>query len=187
MRFNHLVLTLVNLSLLSAVSAGLGCSGSQSSSSPTVASDAGTSDAGAGLAPADATKIAISKKGGFAASPPDGSTCRPVDTTYTFLPSTRALSWSDCASQDGGVYTLETGQKTLTPAEAATVQAAVDGLRRATQKKCGADAPQVAVTFTTPRGDVTYFDDFYYCNDIDGRLYVIGLDAVVGELTKLAK
>ena len=147
----------------------------------------GSADAGGDLFPADTTKITVTQKGGFTPGPPDGSTCSLVDTTYTLSLPSRELSWKICEYGDGGPYAFATGQRILSEAEFAPVSSALHGLRRATKTACGADKPSETIVFTTPAGDTTYYDDFYFCDANDTKAYVTGLGNVLAELSKLAK
>ena len=148
----------------------------------------GPSDGGAGdLFPSDTTKIVITEKGGFGARGPDGSTCTQADLTYTITLPSRALAWKVCETRDGGPYAFTTGQTTLSEADFAPIAQALHGLRRATKTACGADKPEEAVVFTTPAGETTYLDDFYFCDAKDTKLYVTGIDAVITAVRALAK
>ena len=40
--------------------------------------------------------------------------------------------------------------------------------------RCPAD-----ITFTTPSGAVTYYDDFYVCDASDSKPYVKGIDEII--------
>lgn len=147
----------------------------------------GASDAGADLFPADTTKIVVTDKGGFGIPAPDGSTCSVADNTFTLLLPARDLSWKLCEFTDAGNYEFRTGQVTVSAADFAPLSSALHGLRRATMTGCGADKPVETIVFTTPAGETTYEDSFYFCNASDPKLYVTGLDAVLSELNKLAK
>ena len=64
---------------------------------------------------------------------------------------------------------------------------ALHALKRTTTKQCGADKPSEEIVFSTPSGDTTYYDDFYFCDTSDGKIYVSGIDDVLAELGKLAR
>lgn len=147
----------------------------------------GATDGGTDLFLPDTTKIVLTVKGGFGPGPLDGSTCTPADLTYTLTLPARELSWKLCELADGGSYAFRTGQRTLSAEEYAPVSAALHALQRATQTACGADAPNEEIVLTTPSGDTTYYDDFYFCNASDPKIYVTNLSAVRAELDKLAK
>lgn len=148
----------------------------------------GPSDGGAGdLFPADTTKIVITEKGGFGAPGPDGSTCTQADLTYTITLPSRSLAWKVCEATDAGPLAFATGQTTLSEADFAPIAQALHGLRRATKTACGADKPEEAIVFTTPAGETTYLDDFYFCDAKDTKLYVTGIDAVLSAVRAHAK
>jgi hypothetical protein len=149
----------------------------------------GSTDAGTDLFPADTTKVVVTDKGGFGPGVQDGSTCSPADSTYTLLLPSRELSWKICESTGvgGGTYAFRTGQKTIAEADFTALSDALHALRRQTKTQCGADKPSETIVFTTPSGDVTYLDDFYFCDATDTKAYVTGLDAVLQELNLLAK
>jgi hypothetical protein len=144
-------------------------------------------DANADLFPSDTTKIVITEKGGFVPAPPAGSACSLIDQTYTLLLASRELSWKFCEATDAGPNAYRTGQTTIATADFNALSSALHGLRRATQTQCGADAPEQVIVFSTPSGDATYYDDFYFCDANDPKPYVKGLDAVFAELRKHAK
>ncbi len=148
--------------------------------------DAST-DGGADLFASDTTKIVMTSKGGLVASPPDGSTCSPVDKTFTLSLPSFELSSSVCEAAEDGLYELKTGTKTIASANRVKLTNALHALKRATEVKCGADKPNDTIVFTTPKGDATYYDDFYFCNANDTKAYVTGLDAVRQEFEDLAK
>jgi hypothetical protein len=147
----------------------------------------GATDGGTDLFPSDTTKIVVTDKGGFGLPAPDGSTCSISDRTFTLLLPARELSWKLCELTDAGNYEFRTGQVTLSAADFVPLSDALHGLRRATMTGCGADKPVETIVFTTPAGDTTYEDSFYFCNASDPKAYVTGLDAVLSELDKLAK
>lgn len=147
------------------------------------ATDSGTGD----LFPADTTKIVLTEEGGFGAGAPDGSTCTQVDRTYTLELPARTLAWKVCEGSGGAPFAFATGQTTLSEADYAPIATALHGLRRATQTACGADKPTETIVFTTPAGETTYLDDFYFCDAKDTKLYVTGLDAVLSAVTARAK
>lgn len=156
-----------------------------------IADGAAPRDGGAvdsGLYPTDATKILFTSKGGGPLPPPpDGSVCQQVDITYTILLPSRELSWQVCEAGDGGAYGYRTGQKTLTAEQFAGVEATFRALTRTTTVKCGADKPLEQLTFTRPSGETTYYDDFYFCDVNDPKLYVAGMEDVFTAITLLAQ
>jgi hypothetical protein len=185
------------LCALALASAALACGAATSSSTETgdggtdaATTDArtdGPSDAGGDLFPADATKVVVTEKGGFGPGPLDGSTCTPADVTFTLLLGTRDLSWKVCDFDDAGTYAYRAGQRILSEAELGTVTTKLRALRVNTEHACGADKPADQIVITTPSGSVTYDDSFYGCNKGDGKIYVDGIDDVLGALSALAK
>lgn len=160
-----------------------GSSGDVDGSQPT---DASVGDAG--LFPTDTTKIVFTSKGGGPLPPPpDGSVCQETDITYTLLLPSRELSWKVCEGFNGAPYTYRTGQKTLTAEQYATIEAPLKALTRTTTVQCGADKPSEQIVFTRPSGDVTYYDDFYFCDASDPKIYVHGLEDVFSAMTMLAQ
>lgn len=151
--------------------------------------DAGSPDvdAGSSLVPSDATGITVTAKGGFQPPTPDGSECSLVDSTYTLIFSTRELTWKICEYVEDGPHVYRTGQTTISEAALTTVEAALDELRRTTEPRCGADKPSEQIVFRTPKGDVTYYDDFYFCDSTDTTPYISGLDDLIGVLHELTK
>jgi hypothetical protein len=168
---------------------GGGVDASTDGSTPdgSVADGATDGSTGGDLFPADTTKIVVTEKGGFGIGAPDGSTCSPIDRTFTLLYPSGELSWKLCEASDAGTYSFTEGKKTFSQAELAPLTTALHGLRRATQTACGADKPSEEIVFTTPAGETTYLDDFYFCDPKDTKAYVTGLDEVLAELGKLAK
>ena len=144
-------------------------------------------DGGSALYPDGTTKIVVTQKGGFEGPGPDGSACTMADATYTLVLPARDLSWKVCDSNDGAPYAFGTGQKTIAVADFGPLDAALHALKRTTVKQCGADKPSEDIVFSTPSGDVTYYDDFYFCDPTDGKTYVSGIDEVLAELGKLTR
>ena len=187
------------LAIISALLAA--CGSVESSLSPadggtdaTTGTDAAARDAvsdavvDAGLIPEGVTKIAVTAKGGGPLPPPpDGSTCQPTNVTYTIGLPDRELSWNVCDWGDGGPYFFRNGQKTLTASEYAAIDTAVNALARTTTPACGFDKPTEDVTFTTPSGTVTYYDDFYFCDASDPKPYVKGIDLIIQTIDQYAR
>lgn len=192
--------------LVPAVLLAFACGGSTSSGSgddadagPDAALDAkldqsvsdggadGATDGGGGLYPAGTTQIVATSKGGHTAPGPDGSVCTLVDTTYTLVVASRALSWNVCEATDAGPLAFRTGQRTISASELDGVEDAIRGLRRTTDTKCGADAPSETLVLTTPTGNVSYYDDFYFCDPKDTKIYVSGMSAVLSALGALSQ
>lgn len=149
----------------------------------TDATSEGSSDAGNPLIPDGVTKIVFTSKGGFVPAPPDGSTCSTVDITYTITLPARAFSWKICEATDSGPYAFRTGEKILTAEQYAGIDGAIQALKRQTQVQCGADKPIEQITFTSPSGEVTYIDDFNFCDVNDTKIYVSGMENVFTVMT----
>lgn len=145
--------------------------------------EASNGDAGNPLIPAGVTKIVFTSKGGFVGPGPDGSTCSEVDITYTVTLPDRGFTWKICESVDGGPNGFRDGSRFLTVEEYAKVDAAIKALKRQTMTQCGADKPEEKITFTSPSGEVTYIDDFYFCDANDTKIYVSGMENVFSVLT----
>lgn len=204
----------VPASLLLLVGAFVGCSGaiagtpSDSSSndgSPTTdagptSNDAATTDAtvdsgrDAGrppvieIWPPDAQEVvADSPGGGFTPPPPPGSTCKYGAEHFTLKLDSSMMTYERCAS--GGTPTaplqLIKGTRKLTPAEVATIDAAMKQLVPAgPNTSCGADKGLYTVDVTTPRGTTTYHDSFYACQG-GGKQYVNNIDGVFSAFRQL--
>lgn len=149
----------------------------------TDASGDGSSGGGNPLIPAGVTKIVFTSKGGFVGPGLDGSTCSTVDITYTLTLPDRGFLWKICESIDGGPNGFRDGSRFLTVEEYAKVDAAIQALKRQTMTQCGADKPEEKITFTSPSGEVTYYDDFYFCDATDTKLYVSGMENVFSVMT----
>lgn len=173
----------------------LACGGSTSTSAGPgdASSDVNTNlDAtdGATVVPGDTTKIVLTETGGFTFSAPDGSTCQMVDIRYEITLPSRDLTWKVCETADGGFdgpQSFATGSRTLSEAEYAPIDQALKAVHRATKTGCGADKPAVTMTVTNAAGSAVYDDDFYYCRDDDGKVYVSGLDNVMSKIAAVAK
>lgn len=137
--------------------------------------------------PASATKlVAVNSGGGFRPPPPAGSTCAIGRATYTLDRATRHLAWETCESVDNvtPAHTV-TGSTTITVAELAKVNAAMNGVSIATGDICGADKPLYQIKVTTPAGEKTYTDSFYQCQG-GNRTYVDGINEVFTALRTAA-
>jgi hypothetical protein len=143
----------------------------------------GSTDGGNPLIPDGVTKIVFTSKGGFLGPGPDGSTCTAVDITYTVTLPAREFSWKICEATDAGPNAFRTGSRTLSAEEYATIDVTIRALKRQTMVQCGADKPSEQITFTSPSGDVTYLDDFYFCDANDTKIYVTGMEDVFSAMT----
>lgn len=117
------------------------------------------------LWPTNATKlVAESAGGGFTPPPPPGSTCRVGAAKYSLDLATKKLDWQTCDWRtDGLPLTLKTGSTTVTAAEMAQINAAMNAVKIAEENICGADKPLMTISVTTPAGSKTYTDSFYSC------------------------
>ena len=143
----------------------------------------GSTTGGNPLIPAGVTKIVFTSKGGFVPDPPDGSTCTTVDITYRIELPARDFFWKICEATDAGPNDFRDGARRLSVEEYAKVDEAVQALKRQTQVQCGADKPAEVVTLTSPSGEVTYYDDFYFCDANDPKIYVSGMENVFSVMT----
>ncbi len=153
--------------------------------------DTGLNDAGppgpAALWPVDAEEVvATSEGGGFAPPPPPGSTCILGVARYAVAVSAKTLHFERCMATGAAPFQLVKGDRTLSPAEFATVDTAMRGLTSVVDKTaCGTDKPRYTVSVKTPRGAMTYEDAFYACQG-GGKLYVENIDELLDVLAKLA-
>lgn len=131
--------------------------------------------------PASASQlVAESPGGGFVAPAPVGSTCTVGRAKYTLDVATKKLAWEECSWNDQGKpYHLVSGSRSLTTAEMAQVDAAMNGVSIAKEQICGADKPMLTISITTPEGKKTYTDAFYSCMG-GNRTFVNGIDGVFG-------
>jgi hypothetical protein len=158
-----------------------------STTSDATSTDGSATDAGNPLVPSGVTKIVFTSKGGGPLPPPpDGSVCQEVDITYTITLPARDFSWKICETADGP-NSYRTGQRTLTAEQYKTVDDKLQALKRQTMTQCGADKPEEAITFTSASGDVTYYDDFYFCDASDPKIYVSGMEDVFTAMTLLVQ
>lgn len=143
----------------------------------------------AAIWPATASKlVAENSGGGFRPPPPAGSTCPIGRAKYTLDRAARLLKWETCESADNiAPAHLATGSTTITLAELAKINAAMNGVELATGDICGADKPLLQIKVTTPAGEKTYTDSFYSCDAASGRTYVDNIDAVFGALRTAAQ
>lgn len=167
--------------------AGTGSTVDGSTTTDATNDGATTADGGNPLIPSGVTKIVFTSKGGGPLPPPpDGSVCSQVDITYTFVFPARDFSWKICETSDGP-NTFRSGQRTLTAEQYKAVDDKLQALKRQTTVQCGADKPAEQIVFTSPAGDTTYYDDFYFCEANDPKIYVIGMEDVFTEMTKLVQ
>jgi len=130
-----------------------------------------------GIWPASATKlVAESPGGGFIPPAPPGSTCTIGKQKYSLDRATRVMI-SELCQLSGGKLAIKTATTTITQAELAKVDEAMNAIKVATRDMCGADKPILSLHVTTPAGEKTYTDSFYRCQGGD-RTYVDGIDGV---------
>jgi hypothetical protein len=131
--------------------------------------------------PADAkTLVAQTNGGGFTPPPPPGSNCNIGAAKYSLDIATKKLAYSQCKFVDWNTpLTTVSGNKTLTAAQVAKVDAAMDNVAITTETICGADKPLLTITVSSPsQGTKTFKDSFYSC-DGNGP-YVDNIDGVFG-------
>jgi hypothetical protein len=113
------------------------------------------------IVPATAQKIvAQSSGGGFTPPPPAGSTCAIGAQKYDLDLTTRKVAYETCKFVDWSTpLTKQTGSKTLTTAQVASIVAAGNAMEITTENICGADKPMLTVTVDQK----VYKDSFYAC------------------------
>jgi hypothetical protein len=113
------------------------------------------------IVPATAKKIvAQSSGGGFTPPPPPGSTCAIGAQKYDLDLTTRKVAYETCKFVDWSTpLTKQTGSKTLTVAQVASIVAAGNAMEITTEDICGADKPMLTVTVDQK----VYKDSFYAC------------------------
>lgn len=137
--------------------------------------------------PSDATRVVAQRfGGGFTPPPPAGSECAVGAAKYTLDVATKQLAWESCEVVDWQTpFRKVSGTQTLTAAEMAKVDAAMNGLTPYTGNMCGADKPVQQVTVdSASKGSTTYTDNFYACQDRGPYVANIGgVFAAFGEIT----
>ncbi|HEX7663548.1 MAG TPA: hypothetical protein VF407_03515 [Polyangiaceae bacterium] len=182
------------------VALAVACSSSSSSGGDTntdsgTDTDSGSIDSGNGDgAIADAgpiydehSVVVASEQGGFTAGALDGSTCQPIDTTYTYDLGSKSLTWKVCAADDAGIASYATGTRTLSSAEDTSVRAKLDAVAVTTEKvACATDAPTQSITIQEAGSTaVTYYDESENCLT-NSNTYASGVGEVVVTLADLA-
>jgi hypothetical protein len=132
------------------------------------------------------TLVAETAGGGFTPPPAPGSTCGVGAQKYTLDIAARKLAWEVCSFQDWSTpMHMESGSRTLTRAELATVDAAMNAVSITTEEICGADKPFLSISVTsTSQGTKTYADSFYSC--MGDHTYVDNIDGVFAAFRELA-
>lgn len=116
--------------------------------------------------PDDAKRVvAESSGGGFVQGQPSGSTCAIGAQKFVLDLSSRKLSYSECELVNSQTsLTMVSREKTLTAAQMAKVDAAMDQVTFSTRQNCGADKPLLTITVTSPsQGEKTFKDSFNAC------------------------
>ena len=113
---------------------------------------AATPSAPGGHLPADATRVVVTRTGGFSPNP-QGSTCTALDETYTLDLASHQLSFKICTSTSGGPNMFVTGQPVLGEADFTSITDALDGFR-ATAQLCSGDLHDT-ITIVATSGDAT--------------------------------
>jgi hypothetical protein len=137
--------------------------------------------------PSDATRLVTkSSGGGFTPPPPPGSTCRIGQFSFDLDVATKTLAWESCKFTSWQTpLTAESGTKTLSAADMAKIEAALDQVTISTQDICGADKPALSMTVTsTSGGTKEYKDSFYAC--MKKGTYVDNIDEVNSALRAAA-
>jgi hypothetical protein len=134
--------------------------------------------------PADATKLVAKMSGGFMPPPPPGSTCTNGQE-YTLTIATKKLAWANCDYNGGAARHMKTGSKTLSNADLATINTAMNAVEIASGDMCGADKPYMTLSVSSPAGDNKYVDSFYSCHGGD-NVYIDNIGGVFGALRDAA-
>lgn len=120
--------------------------------------------------PEDIEKIVATAKGGTPPPTNDASTCQPVDDTFTLIPKARTLSWRACVwtEADGGeaagAYRSSEGEMTLSESDYKFLVAPLRALRPSSEDHCTEGKPVQAIVMTSPRGVVSYLDEYDACS-----------------------
>jgi hypothetical protein len=158
---------------------------------PTPTSSAGgsTTESSGAVWPSDATALRVDDRGGgFVGPGPDGAECSRGEAHYTLDIKTLALTSKRCTERgDNAPLRFVTTSRTLSPTEYLDVDAAMKALSTTNDpSQCGADKPELDVTVASPRGEMTYYDDFYACQGGE-KTYVANIDGVFEVFAKLAR
>jgi len=130
--------------------------------------------------PADRTKLVVETAGGgFTPPAPAGSECTIGAQKYSLDLATKKLAYETCSFVDWNTpFTKVAGNKTLTAAQMAKVDAAMQSIKISNQDICGADKPFLSLSVTsTSKGTQKFVDDFYSCMNTPGQKYVTNIDA----------
>jgi hypothetical protein len=131
--------------------------------------------------PSDRTNlVAETAGGGFTPPPPAGSQCAIGAQKYSLDLATKKLAYETCKFVDWNTpLTKQSGNKTLTAAQMAKVDAAMQTIKISNNDICGADKPFLSISVTsTSKGTQKFADEFYSCMDTPGQKYVDNIDAI---------
>lgn len=121
---------------------------------------------------ADAVRLVAYDDGrGFGPPVPAGSSCTG-ESQYIFTVADHKLAWRLCRhevqSDPLSPLAVRTGERVLPEADFQRLASALRTLTLVTDHRCGADKTHQTLTITTQRGETTYRDAFYKCNNTTG-------------------
>jgi hypothetical protein len=123
--------------------------------------------------------------GGYAPTPPSGSTCHG-QAEYRYVLDSRELTWSACPfSDDPEPWHEVSGARTLDRADHDRVIAALREIVVSSERRCGVDKQTLTITIKTEDAEQLYTDSFYSCRG-DKEPYVDGIDEVFAEARRLS-
>lgn len=168
--------SLLTLSALTAVAVLGGC-GSDAAEGPAPGETVWT---------ASVRTLVIASPGGGLVAPPPGSRCTSGAAEHTLEVTTLRLDSVTCEGSGGPLQQVERS-RTLTAAEMAELEPALQRLEVVDEDLCGADKPAITLKVTTASGTREYRDSFYSCVE-DPRPTVASsaLDEVLHRLNELA-
>jgi len=123
--------------------------------SPDAESDACSSQS---VWPQNAAGFTYERSGGFVAPPPADAGCNGADTIYQFSVGSRILTKLDCSFSGRSANTVH-----LSDGAAAQIVTSLQALvTSCPENRCGADAPDIALTVQPASGSpIVYNSDFY--------------------------
>jgi hypothetical protein len=133
----------------------------------------------------DTVEVVATSKNSFAPTPPEGSTCRGTDDTFTFKVATRELLWSTCRRQPGGTYNFAVGSRTLSQRDAAPIYTSLNSLEAPAKTSCAEDIGNTSIRIASPTGARDLVDAQNACNGRPGT-YVQGIDDVLQAMRALS-
>jgi hypothetical protein len=157
---------------------------------PSMNSDAGTQDAGAGDSgtqdasiawPVSASEVVATRFGGFFAG-----NCTLPDAGLTTTSSwkidllTKGIVFSQCpANTPGSNPPLRTGTRMLSDSQLASFDTSMKALKRSPKTQCGADKENLNLRVESPAGTQLYKDSFYACQANGTSIVAVdGIDEV---------